>query len=350
MTTTTTMLANSPSSNPSSSSTTASAVWITALVGAIAALGLWTKQQQQQRQQNNQKETKSGRRRSKSSSDDEFSDTISVEGSVMVTLPTWAIASLNSTSNSSSTTGIDFSRHYHTDQEMMSLAIHLSDRNISEDTGGPFGAAIFERHYPTPSSKNPEGKSYCKLVSIGMNRVVPLGNSTLHGEMIAIQLAQRKVGSFTLMLDVDGGDGSEHCGDGLFYDESREDLSKMLVEGGEEKENGGEDKDATTATTAATAKTTQMGGEKRKRQFELFTSCEPCAMCLGATLWSGVSRMVCGATKADAQAIGFDEGPVFEQSYEHLERCGVVVTRNVLREEAAKVLRRYGNSGLIYNR
>ena len=47
-----------------------------------------------------------------------------------------------------------------------------------------------------------------------------------------------------------------------------------------------------------------------KKSFELFTSCEPCAMCLGASLWSGVKRMVCGATKDDAQAIGFDEGKV----------------------------------------
>ncbi|EED96417.1 hypothetical protein THAPSDRAFT_260925, partial [Thalassiosira pseudonana CCMP1335] len=183
----------------------------------------------------------------------------------MVTLPTWAIASSEDY----------FSQKYTTDEEMMSLAVHLSDRNITEGTGGPFGAAIFERH---------PDKGYCTLTSIGMNRVVPLGNSTLHGETVAIQLAQRKVGSFTLMLD-------------------------------------------------------------GKRRFELFTSCEPCCMCLGATLWSGVSRIVCGATKDDAQAIGFDEGPVFEESYKHLEKAGVEVTRNVLREEAAKVLTRYGTSG-----
>lgn len=98
---------------------------------------------------------------------DDTSDTISVEGSVMVTLPTWAIASSEDY----------FSRRYNTDEEMMSLAIHLSDRNITEGTGGPFGAAIFERH------DDKDGNSYCTLASIGMNRVVPLGNSTLHGEV-----------------------------------------------------------------------------------------------------------------------------------------------------------------------
>ena len=88
----------------------------------------------------------------------------------------------------------------------------------------------------------------------------------------------------------------------------------------------------------------------KKRQFELFTSCEPCAMCLGATLWSGVSRIVCGATKADASAIGFDEGPVYDKSYEHLMQCGVCVTKNVMKDEAADVLKKYGETGLIYNR
>jgi len=84
-------------------------------------------------------------------------------------------------------------------------------------------------------------------------------------------------------------------------------------------------------------------------QYELFTSCEPCCMCLGATLWSGVSRLVCGATKADAKAIGFDEGPVFEESYDHLKRAGMTVTRGVLTQRAAQVLREYGESGTIYN-
>ena len=60
---------------------------------------------------------------------------------------------------------------------------------------------------------------------------------------------------------------------------------------------------------------------------ELVSSCEPCAMCLGATLWSGVRRLVTGATKADAEAIGYDEGPVFPESYAHLERRGIEVVR-----------------------
>lgn len=83
---------------------------------------------------------------------------------------------------------------------------------------------------------------------------------------------------------------------------------------------------------------------------ELVTSCEPCAMCLGAALWSGVRRIVCGAAREDASSIQFDEGPVFEKSYRYLEARGITVTRNVLRDEAAEVLRQYGASGgEIYN-
>jgi tRNA(Arg) A34 adenosine deaminase TadA len=82
----------------------------------------------------------------------------------------------------------------------------------------------------------------------------------------------------------------------------------------------------------------------------LTTSCEPCAMCLGALLWSGVRVLECGASRDDALSLGFDEGPVFPASYEYLERHGVQVVRNVLRAEATSAFRTYRESGgIIYN-
>jgi len=82
----------------------------------------------------------------------------------------------------------------------------------------------------------------------------------------------------------------------------------------------------------------------------LVSSCEPCAMCLGATLWSGVTGLVCGATREDAMAVGFDEGPVFAESWAYLEGRGVRTTRGVLRAEAAAVLELYrASGGPIYN-
>ncbi|MDH4045055.1 MAG: nucleoside deaminase [Gemmatimonadota bacterium] len=82
----------------------------------------------------------------------------------------------------------------------------------------------------------------------------------------------------------------------------------------------------------------------------LVTSCEPCAMCLGALLWSGVRELECGATRADAARIGFDEGPVFAASYAYLAARGVGVRLEVRRAAAAAVLEDYRQSdGTIYN-
>jgi tRNA(Arg) A34 adenosine deaminase TadA len=82
---------------------------------------------------------------------------------------------------------------------------------------------------------------------------------------------------------------------------------------------------------------------------ELVTSCEPCAMCLGAILWSGVKRVVCGAAREDATRLSFEEGPVFPASYRYLEERGVTIVRGVLREEARAVLEMYRGRGPVYN-
>ncbi|HEX7024878.1 MAG TPA: hypothetical protein VF187_08680, partial [Gemmatimonadales bacterium] len=83
---------------------------------------------------------------------------------------------------------------------------------------------------------------------------------------------------------------------------------------------------------------------------ELVTSCEPCAMCLGAILWSGVTRVVMGASRQDATALEFEEGPVFPESYRYLESRGIEIVREVLRAEARAVLELYRErGGTIYN-
>lgn len=128
-----------------------------------------------------------------------------------------------------------------------------------------------------------------RLVSVGMNSVVRGNNCTLHGEMVAFMMAQHKLRSFTL------------------------------------------------AAPGMPA-------------HELATSCEPCAMCLGAVLWSGVRRMLCGAAREDASALSFDEGPVFPESYAYLEARGITIVHHVLRDEARAVLERYrASKGAIYN-
>jgi tRNA(Arg) A34 adenosine deaminase TadA len=83
---------------------------------------------------------------------------------------------------------------------------------------------------------------------------------------------------------------------------------------------------------------------------ELVTSVEPCAMCAGAVLWSGVRRLVCGAAGADAEAIGFDEGPKHPRWADELRERGIEVVMGVRRLEAAAVLADYrATGGPIYN-
>lgn len=83
--------------------------------------------------------------------------------------------------------------------------------------------------------------------------------------------------------------------------------------------------------------------------YELVASTEPCAMCFGSVPWSGVESLVCGARDEDASAIGFDEGPKMSNWVAELEKRGIQVQRDVLREDAAAVLRLYAQSGPIYN-
>ncbi len=162
------------------------------------------------------------------------------------------------------------------DDAKMALVIGLARENVARRTGGPFGAAIFERESG-------------RLVAAGVNSVTRLRNCVLHAEIMAIMLAQRRVRSYRL-------------------------------------------------------------GPPDRPAHELVTSCEPCAMCLGATLYSGVSRVVMAASRDDAMAVGFDEGPVFPESYDYLAERGITVVRDVRRAEAVSVLEAYrAGGGPIYN-
>jgi len=84
--------------------------------------------------------------------------------------------------------------------------------------------------------------------------------------------------------------------------------------------------------------------------YELFASSEPCVQCLGATVWSGARRLVCGASTGDAEAIGFDEGPRRDDWVAELERRGIQVVLGVRQADARAVLLAYqARGGAIYN-
>lgn len=81
----------------------------------------------------------------------------------------------------------------------------------------------------------------------------------------------------------------------------------------------------------------------------LFTSSEPCAMCLGAIPWSGIQRVVVAARDEDVRASGFDEGAKPDKWVEKFSQRGISVVRDVEREAALEVLAYYAqHGGIIY--
>jgi len=101
--------------------------------------------------------------------------------------------------------------------DRMALIIELSRLNIEHDTGGPFAAGVFEL------------KSG-RIISLGVNRVCAHDCSSAHAEVMALSLAQKRLGTY----DLGGPDLPEH---------------------------------------------------------ELVVNWLPCCMCYGATIWSGVKRL-----------------------------------------------------------
>ena len=69
----------------------------------------------------------------------------------------------------------------------------------------------------------------------------------------------------------------------------------------------------------------------------LYTSCEPCPMCLGAAYWARVDRLVFAASRLDAAAAGFDDARIYDEiGLAHGARS--LPTNQALRDEAGLVL------------
>ncbi len=47
--------------------------------------------------------------------------------------------------------------------------------------------------------------------------------------------------------------------------------------------------------------------------YDIYTSCEPCPMCLGAIYWAHLDHIYCGASQHDATAIGFDDAFIYRE-------------------------------------
>jgi tRNA(Arg) A34 adenosine deaminase TadA len=156
------------------------------------------------------------------------------------------------------------------DASKVAFAIRLARLNVERRTGGPFGAAVFAA----------DGR----LVSVGINRVVPQNCSVAHAETMACMLAQQRLQRY------------------------------RLNEGG--------------------------------HRFVLASSAQPCCQCYGATVWAGVDELLIGARAEDVMELTeFDEGPLPADWVGELERRGIAVRRDILRDEARTVLSDYRDSG-----
>lgn len=71
---------------------------------------------------------------------------------------------------------------------------------------------------------------------------------------------------------------------------------------------------------------------------EIFTSCEPCPMCLAAIYWARPDRVYFAGTKSDAAKIGFDDGFIYREIVKPIPRRKIKM-RQILREEAGVAFR-----------
>lgn len=81
-------------------------------------------------------------------------------------------------------------------------------------------------------------------------------------------------------------------------------------------------------------------------RYSLATSAQPCAMCYGASLWAGIDELLIGARSEDVMELSeFDEGPLPADWIGELEKRGIKVRRDILRDEARTVFERYREAG-----
>lgn len=74
----------------------------------------------------------------------------------------------------------------------------------------------------------------------------------------------------------------------------------------------------------------------------IYTSCEPCPMCLGAIYWARPLRMFFACNREDAAAIGFDDDYIYQEIERPIEERQIK-SINFLREEGLKVFENWAN-------
>ena len=75
---------------------------------------------------------------------------------------------------------------------------------------------------------------------------------------------------------------------------------------------------------------------------EIYTSCEPCPMCLGAIYWARPKVVYYANNRIDAANIGFDDSMIYEEFGVDLDKRKIPII-NLGREDALKVFEEWQN-------
>jgi len=76
---------------------------------------------------------------------------------------------------------------------------------------------------------------------------------------------------------------------------------------------------------------------------ELYTTCEPCPMCMGAIYWAHLAKVYYGNTRADAAKIGFDDSLIYDELVAPLEFRKIPMIP-LMREQALVAFREWEKS------
>ena len=76
---------------------------------------------------------------------------------------------------------------------------------------------------------------------------------------------------------------------------------------------------------------------------DIYTSCEPCPMCLGAIYWARIDKIYYANTKSDAAAIGFDDNYIYEELKAEMEHRNLRFIQ-LLRDEAQHTFKLWESS------
>ena len=139
--------------------------------------------------------------------------------------------------------------------KFIQMAVELSEKNIEENKGGPFGAVVVLND---------------EVIGIGTNLVTSTNDPTAHAEIVAIRNACKNIGNFSL------------------------------------------------------------------KGAELYTSCEPCPMCLAAIYWARMEKIFYANDRYDAAEIDFDDSYIYDEISLPVEKRSIKMIK--INENKAKIV------------